>query len=157
MARVAPVEGAIICGRAVAPRSSALCCYVGFSFLFFFSCSQYFLLTLAHTTVYVTSYAAHHSERNLYDPEGFHPERWLPDPDPCFSTDKLSACEPFSLGPRNCIGKNLAWHEMQWVLTAFLLSFDIALAEQAKNNWLDQKAYLVWERPPLYIKLIPQE
>lgn len=33
----------------------------------------------------------------------FHPERWLGDPE--FKGDKLDSLEPFSVGPRNCIGK----------------------------------------------------
>lgn len=53
--------------------------------------------------------------------------------------------------------RSLAWHEMRSILTAILLNFDIELAEQMKTNWLDQKAYFVWEKPPLYIKLNPRQ
>lgn len=53
--------------------------------------------------------------------------------------------------------RSLAWHEMRSILTAVLLNFDIELAEQPKKNWLEQKAYFVWEKPPLYIKLNPRE
>ena len=37
------------------------------------------------------------------DPEEFVPERWLGDPR--FDSDKKEALQPFSVGPRNCIGK----------------------------------------------------
>jgi len=35
----------------------------------------------------------------------FHPERWLGDPE--FKDDHLDALEPFSTGPRNCLGKSV--------------------------------------------------
>jgi len=36
-------------------------------------------------------------------PFEYHPERWLGDPE--FANDKLDSLEPFSVGPRNCLGK----------------------------------------------------
>jgi cytochrome P450 len=43
------------------------------------------------------------STRNFKDPDAFIPERWLKDPQ--YATDDLGASQPFSFGPRNCIGK----------------------------------------------------
>jgi cytochrome P450 len=54
------------------------------------------------TTVSVCMWAATHSKRNFSDPYVFRPERWL---DKENATDKLSASNPFSLGPRGCIGR----------------------------------------------------
>lgn len=60
------------------------------------------LLTSRQTTVSVCMWAATHSERNFHDPYIFKPERWL---DKENAVDKLGASNPFSLGPRGCIGK----------------------------------------------------
>jgi cytochrome P450 len=38
----------------------------------------------------------------------FHPERWMRE-DGAFAHDRLDAVEPFSVGPRNCIGKVGTW------------------------------------------------
>lgn len=54
------------------------------------------------TTVSVCMWAATHSKRNFKDPYVFRPERWL---DKENATDKLSASNAFSLGPRGCIGR----------------------------------------------------
>ena len=47
-------------------------------------------------------WGATHSERNFKDPYKFLPERWLNKES---STDKFGASNPFSLGPRGCIGR----------------------------------------------------
>ncbi|KAK8084786.1 hypothetical protein PG997_006057 [Apiospora hydei] len=47
--------------------------------------------------------AADRSSQNFVDPESFIPDRWLGDPR--FEKDDKAACQPFSYGPRNCIGK----------------------------------------------------
>lgn len=56
----------------------------------------------------VPHYAAYHSEYNFVEPDSFIPERWLAEGidghDPRFAADKKSAMNPFSTGPRNCIG-----------------------------------------------------
>jgi len=56
------------------------------------------------TTVSVHAWASTHSAKNFKDPDSFIPERWL-DPE---STDNLAASNPFSMGPRNCIGQKYA-------------------------------------------------
>lgn len=60
-------------------------------------------------TVYFTQYAGYHSAKNFAMPDEFHPERFLPTTDPDydsrFANDKMEAFNPFSNGPRNCLGK----------------------------------------------------
>ncbi|KAK5168273.1 uncharacterized protein LTR77_006842 [Saxophila tyrrhenica] len=87
--------------------------------------------------------------KNAYE---FHPERWLNDPE--YKDDSLDALEPFSVGPRNCLGKNLAWHEMRVLLVTVLLHFDLKLSEDSKT-WSDQKIYTLWEKKPLLCSLTP--
>ncbi|KAL1620233.1 hypothetical protein SLS56_009725, partial [Neofusicoccum ribis] len=58
------------------------------------------------TCVCVSNWAAYHSASNFKDPDSFVPERWLPGTG--YDDDKKEAVQPFSVGPRNCIGRNLA-------------------------------------------------
>lgn len=55
------------------------------------------------TVVGVSQWAMNHSGRNFSDPLAFIPERFLA-PDE-FPGDKLDTVQPFSVGPRDCIGK----------------------------------------------------
>ena len=55
------------------------------------------------TVVSIPHLAAFHSERNFADPESFIPERFLGDPR--FVNDNKDVFQPFSFGPRNCIGR----------------------------------------------------
>ncbi|KAI5194235.1 benzoate 4-monooxygenase cytochrome P450 [Aureobasidium subglaciale] len=54
-------------------------------------------------TVGVSQWAANHSAANFIDPEKFIPQRWLGDIK--YANDQRAAVQPFSLGPRNCLGK----------------------------------------------------
>jgi hypothetical protein len=60
------------------------------------------LTNIFKTTVYVTGYAAFHSPAHFRAPEDFIPERWLSSE---YDSDNKSVLQPFSLGPRNCLGK----------------------------------------------------
>lgn len=55
------------------------------------------------TALAVSSYPTGHSERNFRDPDLFVPERWMGDPR--YADDKKASIQPFSFGPRNCLGK----------------------------------------------------
>jgi cytochrome P450 len=58
------------------------------------------------TAVYVSQHATYHSERNFTDPDDFVPERWLENERPAkYDSDIREAVQPFSFGPRNCLGK----------------------------------------------------
>ncbi|KAL1640058.1 hypothetical protein SLS58_007325 [Diplodia intermedia] len=117
------------------------------------------------TSVYLSHYAAYHSARNFCEPDSFVPERWLGRDgdggeegegrrDPKYAGDVLAVVEPFSYGPRNCIGKNLAYHEMRLILANILWHFDLDLCDESKD-WMDQEVYTIWEKGPLMCKLKP--
>ncbi|GKZ74341.1 hypothetical protein AnigIFM50267_011840 [Aspergillus niger] len=55
------------------------------------------------TVVSISQLAANHSPANFTEPERFIPERHLHDPR--FANDRKDAMQPFSYGPRNCIGR----------------------------------------------------
>jgi cytochrome P450 len=55
------------------------------------------------TSVYVSQHAMNTSARNWKDPEAFVPERWLGDEK--YRDDNRATFNPFSFGPRNCLGK----------------------------------------------------
>ncbi|KAK6066567.1 cytochrome P450 [Seiridium cupressi] len=67
------------------------------------------------------------------DPESFIPERWLGDPR--FASDRRQAIQAFSWGPRNCIGKNLAYAEMRLVMARLIWNFNIAL-DPRSEGWI---------------------
>lgn len=58
--------------------------------------------------VSVPHFAAYRSAYNFTDSDSFVPERWLaPDSadfDPRFANDRKKVLQPFSTGPRNCLG-----------------------------------------------------
>ncbi|KAJ4312861.1 hypothetical protein N0V84_009715 [Fusarium piperis] len=56
-----------------------------------------------NTTVSVSHWSAYQSEMNFRDPKMFVPERWLDDPR--YDGDAKEVLQPFSIGPRNCLGK----------------------------------------------------
>lgn len=49
--------------------------------------------------------AANHSPLNFVDPDKYVPERFLPNHDPKYDMDRRAVLQPFSAGPRNCLGR----------------------------------------------------
>ncbi|GKT50059.1 trichothecene efflux pump TRI12 [Colletotrichum spaethianum] len=105
------------------------------------------------TTVSIYQWAMYHSEKNFRDPFGFHPERWLQDP--AYASDNKEAFQPFHIGPRNCIGRNLAYVEMRLILARVLWNFDLKIADDSTDWAPRQKIYLLWEKGPLNAYLTP--
>ena len=56
----------------------------------------------------VNHYAAYHSPLNFSRPEEFIPERFIDVAE--FPDDRREVLQPFSMGPRNCIGKRYVTH-----------------------------------------------
>ncbi|KAK8103395.1 cytochrome p450 [Apiospora kogelbergensis] len=102
------------------------------------------------TTVGVWQWAMYHSTQNFKNPFEFNPDRLLD----TNITDNMKALQPFSVGPRDCIGRNLAFNEMKVILARILWNFDIEAADD-NETWMDkQKAYFLWHKPelPVYFK-----
>ncbi|KAJ6180422.1 hypothetical protein N7519_010883 [Penicillium mononematosum] len=104
------------------------------------------------TVVSVSHLAASHSPANFADAEQFIPERHLGNPR--FANDSKTAVQPFSFGPRNCIGRNLAYVEMRIILARMVFNFDMEL-DQPEKDWMDQECFVLWNKPKLMIKLKP--
>ncbi|KAJ5113440.1 hypothetical protein N7456_001974 [Penicillium angulare] len=108
------------------------------------------------TLVEVQHWSVNHSRDNWTDPWVFRPERFM-DSSKVISEmeDKLDAVQAFSMGPRNCIGRNLAYTEMRLVLAHMIYNFDMELDEYS-SGWIKrQRAFNVWDRGPLDVKIVP--
>lgn len=113
------------------------------------------------TSVAIAEYAATHHPDNFKDPDVFRPERWL-DTDPA-TMDAHTLSRPFSYGPRDCIGKNLAGIEARLAIAHIIWNFDMEIEpiENGGPNWAwdkegDWKHVNAVAGPifaPLYVKL----
>ncbi|KZP24238.1 cytochrome P450 [Athelia psychrophila] len=93
------------------------------------------------TAVFSHFYSVHRDPRSFSPlPDVFWPDRWLPEGErtsPFSPTHKgpvnvvldKTAFTPFSFGPSNCVGKNLAIQELRMVVCLMLQSFDFRFAE----------------------------
>ncbi|KAK5119344.1 hypothetical protein LTR85_007700 [Meristemomyces frigidus] len=107
----------------------------------------------AGAQIYVTNLAANRNPNNFREPSSFIPERWLPESTD-FASDKKHALQPFSTGPRVCLGRNMAYHEIRIILAKVLWNFDLQLCSES-DDWIDQKIYIFWDKGPLYCQLRP--
>lgn len=112
----------------------------------------------------VSPWAATHSPLNFSEPLTFAPERWFESGRKRFPLHNKEASQPFSYGPRGCIGKHLSYIEQRLIICHLLWNFDIeapgAAEVEAKNElWTfddDMKhmeAYLVFVKPDLWAQL----
>ncbi|KAF1998223.1 cytochrome P450 [Amniculicola lignicola CBS 123094] len=108
------------------------------------------------TVVSVFQLPAYTLPTNFSLPDKFIPERWLKEShmDRPVGTlnDEHDAFQPFGIGPRNCIGKGLAYTEMKLILARFVWNFTFHLVDEAFDI-NKQRVYLFRERPPLRVQL----
>ncbi|KAF1922346.1 cytochrome P450 [Didymella exigua CBS 183.55] len=89
-------------------------------------------------TIAVDQYTIQRSPKYWRDPETYRPERWanVGEQGSEFENDLHSAYRPFLLGPRACLGRELALQIVRLVLARLVFSYDVCMAN--KN--------FVWER-----------
>ncbi|KAL5532689.1 hypothetical protein ACEPAF_4463 [Sanghuangporus sanghuang] len=82
-----------------------------------------------NTALYVPLYVLQRDSRYFSPlPNAFIPERWLDTTSGKFISN-TSAFIPFSTGPANCVGKNLALLEMRMVVATIIQRFHVKFAE----------------------------
>ncbi|MCJ1442591.1 MAG: hypothetical protein MMC23_003087 [Stictis urceolatum] len=106
----------------------------------------------AGTYVSIHQWALYRREEYFTSAAHFHPERFLGDPK--FAQDRLDALQPFHIGPRNCLGRNLAYSEMRLILARMVYNFDMRL-DESSIGWIKQRNYLLWQKGPLRVHLAP--
>lgn len=67
--------------------------------------------------------------RYYHDPQHYCPQLWLPRDHPlydrAFENDHLKGMHVFGLGPRICLGREMAWMQAQMFMAKALWTFDI--------------------------------
>lgn len=107
----------------------------------------------ADTVVSVPPWATYRAERNFSEPERFMPARWLSNARNGVRDDK-AAFNPFSLGPHNCPGQNLAWLELRSILAKLLWTFDVSVPPGIDLPvWEKQGIWWFWEKQPAIVRL----
>ena len=80
-------------------------------------------------------------ESNFAKPSEFIPEGWLDDRDPEFEhDDRKEVFQQFSVGPRNCIERNLAYAEMRVILAKLLWRFDLAIPSESALSMVGEES-----------------
>ena len=99
-------------------------------------------------------YASFHASSNWAQPKRFAPERWTGEEPEMFANDRKESLKPFSYGPRNCLGQQLANQEVRLALAKMAWHFDLELMSES-TGWENQKSFTFWEKSPLWVKMIP--
>ncbi|KAH0833285.1 cytochrome P450 [Lanmaoa asiatica] len=124
------------------------------------------------TSAFVHFYSLHRDPRYFSPmPDTFWPERWLSgderralgysdsnDPDKAPFMHNPAAFIPFSFGPANCVGKNLAYQEMRTVVCMMMQRLDFRFAGgYDPESWdRDLKDYFVATKGKLPVVLSPR-
>ncbi|KAF2158976.1 hypothetical protein M409DRAFT_38012 [Zasmidium cellare ATCC 36951] len=109
------------------------------------------ILGIPHRAMYL-------SESNFTRPTEFIPERWLdPTRSEEFAGDRRECFHPFSYGPRNCIGMNLAYAELRLILARVIWDFEMEISASSEGWMENQDSYLLWQKQPLWVRLVPRK
>jgi cytochrome P450 len=81
------------------------------------------------TVVSVPTYSIHRNEKYFKNAEAFMPERWIDNPDEKETYNLKKYVIPFSAGSRACIGRNLAYLELQVALASIVHRYSFELKD----------------------------
>lgn len=113
------------------------------------------------TNARVHTWAVHRDRRYWSQPDTFWPERWmiadglLPAPEGFIHTP--NAFLPFSFGPANCVGKNLAMLNMRTVMCHIMQNLEVTIPdEMSKDEWLRTVDGNISRKVTLAVKIRPR-
>lgn len=90
----------------------------------------------AGVTLGSSIYTLQRDPRHFYDPEEYHPERWIADPSTGVTQEGVknahAGFHPFSLGSRSCIGWKLALMEISVAVSRTLFLHDLRMGPEAE-------------------------
>lgn len=106
-------------------------------------------------------WATFRNPKHFKEPNSFIPERWLPASHPFyderFKNDNQAVFKPFSTGPRDCIGKNLALNELRVIISRVLYRFDYDVMEGQDDWHQKQRLFTLWKKGPLMLRFKARE
>ncbi|KAJ5973642.1 benzoate 4-monooxygenase cytochrome P450 [Penicillium waksmanii] len=102
----------------------------------------------AGTEVYTSAWTVTHDEANFHDPHTFKPERWI-DPE---CTDIKEASQPFSLGTRACLGRNVAYMEVNLILARMIWTYDMTLINKSMDWEAESSLHVMWSKRELIVQ-----
>ncbi|KAM0753089.1 cytochrome P450 [Meredithblackwellia eburnea MCA 4105] len=87
----------------------------------------------AGTILSVPSYSIHHLE-SVWGPDAreYRPERWLEDAEKAKELEK--ALNIFSVGPRSCVGRNVAMMELFCFISTIIYRYDFKLVDEVREE-----------------------
>ena len=88
-------------------------------------------------------YAAYRDAANFSSPTTFAPQRWI-DADG-LAAHNTAVYNPFSTGPRNCIGRLWGLWVARALLARIVITFDLERVGPSWR-WEDQRSFFVWEK-----------
>ncbi|KAI0861523.1 benzoate 4-monooxygenase cytochrome P450 [Xylaria cubensis] len=88
------------------------------------------------------------SNHNFHDPWSFKPERWI-GKNEC---DDLECSQPFSLGTRGCMGRNLAWLSLRTISVKLIWVYDLELVNSSMDWHQESQMHTLWRKPDLFVR-----
>ncbi|KAL9040569.1 MAG: hypothetical protein Q9214_004436 [Letrouitia sp. 1 TL-2023] len=103
--------------------------------------------------MYTSAWTTTHNPEYFHEPFSFKPERWI-DPD---CKDVKEASNPFSLGPRGCLGRNFAELEMSLILAKLNFKYDLEMVNKGLDWERESHMHVMWWKPELRVRFIARE
>lgn len=104
------------------------------------------------TVVSAAQWTTNFDPRYYPAPDAFRPERWLDGGG--LSADARDAHQPFSLGPRACLGINLANLEARLILARMVYAYDWRIDDRSAGvDWQRDSVHnTTWKMPTLWVR-----
>ncbi|KAK7914065.1 Cytochrome P450 monooxygenase BOA3 [Apiospora marii] len=98
------------------------------------------------------TYSLHLNPRNAPAPHSFHPERWLQG-----AAENKPYTAAFSIGPRACLGINLAYIELRVALAKIVFALDWEVVGEPFDWPAACRLTQLWKKVPLNVRYTPRK